>query len=149
MEKIERLESLILPAIQEAGLELFECKVRYGQGAANVELLVDRPCGGISIDECARINHEVVRLIDAEKLYGDPYTVSVSSPGLDRPLRQVKDFLRVLGSTVDVVMTQEDGTTISVTGVLRSADEQTVVLDAKAGEKRIPLAGIQRAVIMI
>lgn len=149
VEKTVQLESLILPVVNEAGLELFECKVRYGQGTANVEVLIDRPCGGISIDECARMNHAIVGLIEEDGLYGDQYTVTVASPGLDRPLRQIRDFIRVLGNTVDVVFSQEDGINISVTGVLRSADEQTVVLDAKAGEIQIPFARIQRAVIMI
>lgn len=86
-----RLAEIITPVIEDMGFELV--RVRYmGGRTATVQIMADRPNGGIEVDECGRISTEVSAHLDVEDPIEDAYTLEVSSPGIDRPLTRLKDF---------------------------------------------------------
>ncbi|KAF0676360.1 ribosome maturation factor RimP [Profundibacterium mesophilum] len=86
-----RLAEVIAPVIEGMGFELV--RVRYmGGKTPTVQIMADRPEGGIEVDECGRISTEVSAHLDVEDPIEEAYTLEVSSPGIDRPLTRLKDF---------------------------------------------------------
>lgn len=86
-----RIAEIITPVIEDMGFELV--RVRYMSGkSATLQLMVQRPDGGIDVDECAEISTAVSAVMDVEDPILDAYTLEVSSPGIDRPLTRLKDF---------------------------------------------------------
>lgn len=86
-----RLAEIITPVIEGMGFELV--RVRYmGGKTATVQIMAERPTGGIEVDECAAVSNAVSATLDVEDPIEDAYTLEVSSPGIDRPLTRLKDF---------------------------------------------------------
>jgi len=93
----KQLENKIQEIVQELGLDLFEFKIFSLATVYNVRCLIDHPSGGITVEECARVNEKIVAVLCESKILGDSFTVEVNSPGLDRLLKSYKDFRRVRG----------------------------------------------------
>ncbi|RKF13441.1 ribosome maturation factor RimP [Roseovarius spongiae] len=86
-----RMAEIITPVIEDLGFELV--RVRLMGGKTNtLQIMADRPEGGIEVDDCAQISTAVSAALDVEDPIADAYTLEVSSPGIDRPLTRIKDF---------------------------------------------------------
>ncbi|MEM9031691.1 MAG: ribosome maturation factor RimP [Pseudomonadota bacterium] len=91
-----RLAEIITPVIEDMGFELV--RVRYmGGKTKTVQIMAERPEGGIEVDDCAEISTAVSATLDVEDPIEDAYTLEVSSPGIDRPLTRLKDFATWVG----------------------------------------------------
>lgn len=86
-----RLAEIVTPAIEGLGFELVRIRLMSGKTRL-LQIMADRPEGGIVVDDCARISSEVSAVLDVEDPIADNYTLEVSSPGIDRPLTRLKDF---------------------------------------------------------
>ena len=102
-----KTEALVLPIIEENGFELVD--VEYVKEGANWYLRVyaDKE-GGINIDDCVLISRALEAKLDAEDFIEDAYILEVSSPGLGRPLKKEKDYLRSIGKSIDIKLYQAD-----------------------------------------
>ncbi|SFH04973.1 ribosome maturation factor RimP [Palleronia marisminoris] len=86
-----RLAEVVTPVIEDLGFELV--RVRYQGGRTpTVQIMADRPEGGIEVDDCATISTAVSAHLDVEDPIEEGYHLEVSSPGIDRPLTRLKDF---------------------------------------------------------
>ena len=86
-----RLAEIISPVIEDMGFELVRIRLMSGK-SQTLQIMAERPTGGIEVDECAEISTAVSAVLDVEDPILDPYTLEVSSPGIDRPLTRLKDF---------------------------------------------------------
>ncbi|MBB05218.1 ribosome maturation factor RimP [Pseudooceanicola sp.] len=86
-----RLAEIVSPVIADMGFELVRLRLMGGQ-TKTLQIMAERPDGGIEVDECAEISTAVSATLDVEDPVSDPYTLEVSSPGIDRPLTRLKDF---------------------------------------------------------
>lgn len=86
-----RLADIIRPVIEDLGFELVRLRLQGGR-TATLQIMADRPDGGINVDECADISNAVSATLDVEDPIVDAYHLEVSSPGIDRPLTRLKDF---------------------------------------------------------
>jgi len=86
-----RLAQIVQPVIEGMGFELVRVRLMGGEHKT-VQLMVQRPDGGIDVDECAQISTAVSAVLDVEDPIADNYSLEVSSPGIDRPLTRLKDF---------------------------------------------------------
>ncbi len=86
-----RMAEIITPVIEDMGFELVRVRLMGGKHHT-LQIMVERPEGGIEVDECAQISTAVSATLDVEDPITDPYTLEVSSPGIDRPLTRLKDF---------------------------------------------------------
>ncbi len=129
------------------GLELVEIKVEPRGKFDIIKLFVDKE-GGISVGECSKLARRINNYLSEEQDYGKEYRLEVSSPGLDRPLTELKHFLRNLNRQLKVTYTEDDANR-SVEGTLVSADEEKIVLKLKKAETEIPLNSIQKAEISL
>jgi len=86
-----RLASIIQPTIEGMGFELVRVRLMGGKTRI-LQIMADRPDGGINVDDCADISTAISAVLDVEDPIEDNYTLEVSSPGIDRPLTRLKDF---------------------------------------------------------
>src|SRR3989338_2341438 len=94
------LKIIIEDYLKTQNIDLVYLIYRYEGRDLVVRILADRPEGGISIGDCAYLNKEVSAILDAKNILEGQYILEVSSPGLDRPLRQKQDFLRCTNKRV-------------------------------------------------
>ena len=147
---------LVRPVVEAAGLELWE--VSFGREAGRRILRVtvdrvDRAGGGTRTGRRRRPRHDrgdvaaaVTRRLDLEGFEQDrPYELEVSSPGLERPLREPRHFERSVGQQVRVKTVEPvDGRRVHE-GALVSADAEAIVIASEGGELRVPYDGIASA----
>lgn len=86
-----RLAEIVTPAIEGLGYELVRIRLMGGL-TKTLQIMADRPEGGINVDDCAKISTAVSAVLDVEDPIEDNYNLEVSSPGIDRPLTRLKDF---------------------------------------------------------
>jgi ribosome maturation factor RimP len=139
----ERVRSLAEPVLTRHGAELVEVQVRRGRTQL-VRIVADQP-GGITLDTCARVSEELSRMLDVDDPIQGRYTLEVTSPGLDRPLRTEADFRKHEGEKVKVVLADgrhEEGT---VEDVMRDR----VRLARANGTVEVPYANIAKATVVL
>jgi ribosome maturation factor RimP len=86
-----KLADIVAPVIEDMGFELVRLRLMGGK-THTLQIMAERPGGGIEVDECAQISHAVSAILDVEDPLADSYTLEVGSPGVDRPLTRMKDF---------------------------------------------------------
>ena len=86
-----RLAEIVQPVIEGMGFELVRLRLMGGK-TPTLQIMAERPDGGIEVDDCADISTAVSALLDVEDPIEDNYTLEVGSPGIDRPLTRLKDF---------------------------------------------------------
>lgn len=88
-----RLADIVRPTIESLGFELVRIRLMGGRRIL-LQIMAERPDGGIEVDDCAAISRAVSAVLDVEDPISGEYTLEVSSPGIDRPLTRLKDFER-------------------------------------------------------
>ena len=128
------------------GLELVEVELFRAGRREVLRVYLDRP-GGITVDECAESSREISALLDAEELFQQAYTLEVSSPGLDRPLRTPRDWARRTGEWVRVHLGEPVEGKRTWIGKIRECGEDSAVLAPEKGgpEITIPYRAVQLA----
>ena len=96
LDVIDCLKQSIIPILEQEEVILFDMTFHLYAGSGRLKLLVDKAHGGITINECARVNQLIGSLIEREGIIEQKYTLEVSSPGLDQPLLREQDFSRCL-----------------------------------------------------
>ena len=87
----KRLAEIVTPVIEDMGFELVRIRL-MGGNTPTLQIMAERPDGGIEVDDCAEISTAVSAILDVEDPITDAYNLEVSSPGIDRPLTRLKDF---------------------------------------------------------
>jgi ribosome maturation factor RimP len=95
------VKSIALPILDSMGLELVDIEFgRVGRDAV-LRLFIDKD-GGITLDDCAGVSRELSLILDVEDVISSNYSLEVSSPGLDRPLKKLSDYERFAGRLIKV-----------------------------------------------
>ncbi len=123
----QKTEELLTPLIEEHQFELVDVEYVKEGGTWYLRAYIDKP-GGITIDDCEIISRSLSDLLDQKDFIEDSYTLEVSSPGLDRPLKKDKDFNRSIGKKVEVKTYAAVKGQKEFTGILKSYDKNTVVI---------------------
>lgn len=141
-----RVRSLAEPLVAGAGLDLVDVEVKRGRGPALVRIVVDRK-GGVPLQACDEVSRALSSRFDAVDPIDGRYTLEVTSPGVDRPLRDRAAFDRIEGRDVRVTHRDEDGQEHTVEGRVLAAEPDAVRLrDADDGEVRVAYDRIDTAV---
>jgi ribosome maturation factor RimP len=144
---------LVRPVVEAAGLELWEVSFGREGGRRILRVTVDRRVGdtradgaGVDLDTIAATSQRLSRRLDLEGFEQDrPYELEVSSPGLERALREPRHFERSVGQQVRVKTVEPvDGRRVHL-GALVSADAEAIVIASDGGELRVPYDGIASA----
>ncbi len=141
----DRLVAVLSPVVAQARLDLEDVEARTAGRRRIVRVLVDSE-GGVSLDEVADVSRAVSEVLDdADVLDDAPYTLEVSSPGVDRPLTLPRHWRRNRGRLVRVSLAGGD----ELTGRIVAVDDTEVELDLEPGTRRVPYAGVSRAVVQV
>ena len=131
-EVVERVKLIAIPLFTELGLELVDVEFRREANGWVLRLYLDKP-GGVVLGDCQRVSEELSDLLDIEDLIDHPYTLEVSSPGLNRPLRLESDFLRFVGQRARISTSAAIVGQRRFLGVLRGYEEGRVLLEREDG----------------
>jgi ribosome maturation factor RimP len=134
------------------GLEIFDVQFRREAAGMVLRVQIDRPGPAataeesVSIEDCSRVSRDLSALLDVEDVIPTKYTLEVSSPGLDRPLRSAADFRRFAGRWAKIVMREAVDGQSYFKGRLRGVESETVLIEAEDGRQhRVPVGVIARA----
>ena len=141
---LKEIERLIEPVLAEMGIELVDMEYRSGQGRRVLRIYADRPTG-INLDDCAMVSREIGNLLDVKDLLQQHYVLEVSSPGLNRPLKREKDFLRAIGQKVKVKTAVPLKGRRNFSGVLQSFENGTLQLKLDDTVILIPEESVNKA----
>jgi len=139
----DRLQGVITPILWTLGLDLVDL-LYVGQGPRSViRILIDKP-GGVTITDCEQAHRVLGPALDVADPFPHPYTLEVSSPGLDRPFRRLQDYQRAVGKEIALKLRQPLNGQWRVMGRLEEADESLVVLSMPTGTSGPQLLKLER-----
>jgi ribosome maturation factor RimP len=144
MMQREILTAMLQPVVEELGYSLWEIECSPGKGSGLVRLYLDAEAG-ITVEDCARVSRAVSEVLDAEDPIPGEYTLEVSSPGLERPLRTAEHFGRFVGETVFVELAQPHEGRRRFLGLLTAADATTIEVEVDGQRHVLPVSGIRKA----
>jgi ribosome maturation factor RimP len=147
-EIVERVQNIAEPILSREGLELVDIEYRRETRGWVLRLYIDKE-GGVNVDDCSHASQEVGRSLDVEEVITTPYTLEVSSPGLDRPLKNEKDFRKSIHKlirvkTVDPIQNQKN-----FKGRLLTVSENRIEIEAEGKVVEIPLSQVAKAKLEI
>jgi len=140
-----RLTELLEPVVRSEGLMLVELQWRSEGSGQVLRLYVDRPGGGVTLDECALVNRQAGDLLDVEDIAPGRYRLEVSSPGLTRRLKTPRDFEIFAGRPVRLIYADQEGKSRTLKGILKGLQGQDVVVEADGGNRAIALDKVAKA----
>ena len=129
-------EALVSPVIEAVGLELVDVTFRREAGGRVLRVTVDRE-GGVDLDTISATAEQVSRRLDLEGVAPGPYSLEVTSPGIERPLRRQVDFQRRVGDRVKIRTTEAIEGARNHAGALLLADPEAIVVATEGGSLRI------------
>jgi ribosome maturation factor RimP len=162
-ERLTRIRAVAGRVAHSYGLEIFDVQLRRESIGTVLRVIIDRPDRGVpekpedavGIDECQRVSQDLSALLDVEAdeigevaLDGN-YTLEVSSPGLDRPLRHEADYRRFVGRLAKLVTSEPLNGQSSFSGRLAGVDNGEVVLEEGRKTHRVPVARIKRGQLAV
>jgi ribosome maturation factor RimP len=159
LERLARIREAAERVARSHGLEIFDVQLRRESIGMVLRVIIDRPDPGrpttpeedsVGIEDCQRISHDLSALLDVEEdtleqpALIDTYTLEVSSPGLDRPLRHAADYRRFTGRLAKLVTTEPIDGQSAFSGRLAGVENGDVLLEEGRRTHRVPLARIKR-----
>lgn len=142
---INELRVIIGDFLKNQNLDLVDIIYRYEGRGLVLRVLVDKPEGGITLDECAGLNNEISRILDEKDMLQQRYILEVSSPGLDRPLNSKNDFLRCINKRVRVFLNEPINAKLELDGVITEIKDDSVYIDIIGETIEVPLSKITKA----
>lgn len=97
----ESVCQIIRPILTSEGMELIDIEYRREGKGWVLRLFIDKK-GGVTLDDCTNVSHQIGDLIEVKEIIDHPYILEVSSPGLNRPLKNISDFERFKGKQVKI-----------------------------------------------
>ena len=140
MAIVDRVRDLVAPIVADAGVELYD--IEHNGGV--LRILVDAD-GGVEVGAIQRISRAVSRLLDEVDPVPGQYTLEVSSPGLERPLRTESHFRSAIGTDVKVKLGPHVDGDRRLAGTIRFVDADGFELDVDGESRRVAFADITKA----
>ena len=138
--QLARFQALVEPITDDFGCELVD--IEYGNGVARV--IIDQP-DGLGTQTLVDVTKAVSRMIDAEDPIAGRFTLEITRPGVERPLKRPAHFTRAIGETVSVKTTPDVDGDRRVHGVLSAADEYGITITGDHGERVLAYGEIRTA----
>jgi ribosome maturation factor RimP len=149
----EALQAIVVTELDPLGLELFELHSRGTKSRPVLDVRIERKDGAkITVEDCARASRAIEAKLDEGTLVSTRYVLEVSSPGIERPLRNARDWSKFIGRDAVVSADAREGQPelsardVKISGVEGDAGSEIVVLEDAGGEiHRVPLAAVKKA----
>lgn len=147
-EIVDRVKKIIDPILSNEGLECVDLDYRREARGWILRLYIDKE-GGVKLDDCARISQEVGRILDVEIPIAIPYTLEVSSPGLTRPLKTERDYVKYQNRLIRVKTVTPIGNQRQFKGRLLKVANEGIEIDMGGGVVHIPFQNIGKANLIL
>ncbi|OAN64282.1 ribosome maturation factor [Balneola sp. EhC07] len=133
LDTIQKIKDLATPLVESKDLFVVDIEHKTGSGLNEVWLYLDAQDRGVNLDECADISRELGFLIEAHELFENKYRLNVSSPGLSRPLSDVRQYIKNEGRKAKVKFKKEDEYD-KAEGIIVGVDENGIMLEDQNGK---------------
>ena len=133
-----RLAEIVTPAIEDLGFELVRIRLMSGK-TRTLQIMADRPEGGIEVEDCAKISTAVSAILDVEDPIEDNYILEVSSPGIDRPLTRLKDFDMWADYEARVETSELIDGRRRFKGILRGTEGDEILIEIEDGSEAVTI----------
>jgi ribosome maturation factor RimP len=140
----EKLIGLLEAPIQALGYELVELEFHPQGRGGLLRVYIDKD-GGVTVDDCEAVSRQVSAVLDVEDPIPGAYTLEVSSPGLDRPLRKAADYARFAGEQARIELMLPLSGRRRFQGTLKGCEADEVSIEVDGELHRLPLSGISKA----
>ncbi|MBI5197336.1 MAG: ribosome maturation factor RimP [Nitrospirae bacterium] len=145
----DRIAELVRPVVESLGMELADVEYSGSTRHGVLRLFIDRE-GGVSLNDCEEVSRQVSYLLDVEDPFTHAYTLEVSSPGLDRPLKRISDFEKYQGRKVKIKTVRPFLNQKVFEGKIQGVDGQTIRVQTHGQENlEIPFSEIAQARLVV
>ena len=139
---------LLEPILRSLGLLLWDLEFKKEGPKWLLRVYVDRESGGVTLNDCEAVSRDLGTVLDVEDIINHPYTLEVSSPGLDRTLTRPEHYLKCLGLNVKIKTYEPVEGQKVLSGVLKSFVDDTVAIETAGGRiLMLPLKSIAKAAL--
>lgn len=145
---VRKVEEIIEPVLKREGIEIVDIEFKPRKGGSVLTVYIDKE-GGIDLETCKQVSELISPILDVYDLIKSRYYLEVSSPGIERPLRKVKDFKRYVGSEVSVNTFNKIEGRRRFKGLLEKANENSIVIRVDSEEYEIPYPEISKANLVV
>lgn len=142
------VSDLIESTLQKESLDLVDVEYKKRGPSWVLRVFIDKK-DGVTVDDCSRVSRKIADMLEVEDLVKTPYTLEVSSPGLDRPLTREKDFLRNVDKNIQLTARTPINGKNQFSGRIVDFKNDTLSLDIKGTREEIPLEAIAKAQLII
>lgn len=132
----QKTEKLLEPVLEKNQFELVDVEYVKEGGSWYLRAYIDKP-GGITVDDCEIVNRALGDLLDEHDFIEESYILEVSSPGLGRPLKKERDFVRSMGEEVEIRTYRMVNKQKEFRGILKAYDKETVTIEPEDGEEQV------------
>jgi ribosome maturation factor RimP len=147
-ELAARVRDVVAPAVDAAGVDLLDVEVKGQRGSRVVRLVADAD-GGLDLDTIATLSREAGDRLDETDVVPGRYTLEVTSPGADRPLRTARDFARNVGRDVRLQLADAADGPGELTGALVGVDDDHLELEVEGAPRRVPLVDVDHGTVVL
>jgi len=135
---------LLEPVVTALGYEMLGIEYFRQKDGSMLRLYIDNDAG-ITIDDCTRVNHQVIGVLDVHDKKKEKYFLEISSPGLDRPLFTLEQFQRFMGEKVKMKLREKIEDRRKIKGVIKAVEETAVLISDDGVDYLIPADAIDSA----
>lgn len=144
---IEKIEKIVTPVVNEMGLSLVDIEYMQDGGYWYVRIYVENLNGEITLEECAAISGKIDE--DVDKLIEQRFFLEVSSPGIERPLKKIEDFIRFKGEKIKVSLKHKINNKKSFEGIITECKDNIIFLEIEEENiVEIPFSEVKKANII-
>lgn len=143
---VGRLWELAAPLAENEGMEIVDIELRHerSRGGRVLRLYLDK-AGGPTVDDLSRVSRQLSELLDGQDVVSGAYTLEVSSPGINRPLKRPEHFARYIGKRVRIRTRDLIGGRRSFLGILQDVAGESITVAQEGTCYDIPFAAIERS----
>ena len=133
---VEKVEKLVKPKVENIGYELYDVEYTKEGKSNYLRIYIDSP-KGIDLNDCEKVNNEIVDILDEADYIKDQYFLEISSPGIERVLRKDEHLKKHMGEEVNIKLFKKDEHgNKEYQGILRGFNETQIILDIKSIERK-------------
>ena len=146
-----QLIDLLDPVAQTVGYEIVRLRLMAGKEQRRLQIMAERPDGDMNVEDCARLSRAVSEILDSVDPISGEYTLEVSSPGIDRPLTRLKDFVTYEGLEARLELDRLADNRKRFKGILAGVEDDNICIDLEGEEETalVPFAWVVEAKLVL
>ncbi len=141
---VDAVEKCLEEMFEHTDLELVDVEYRRESSGWVLRVYVDKK-GGVLLEDCSRTSHQLGDIIEVKEIIPDAYSLEVTSPGVNRPLKKEEDFIRVIGKTVKLKTRTLLNNRKKFKGVLKGCREEMLLINSDGNDFSVPLSIVKKA----